>query len=123
MTVSIERIYGNTIKAGTYRILIDRLWPRGISKEKAQLDLWEKEIAPTNELRKWFGHDPAKFAEFNQRYRQELTNNPELSTFIHLLQQQNKVSDIVLLYGAKDQIDNQAQVLLAFIGEQDSSLI
>lgn len=123
MSVLIERIYGSTVRKQTYRILVDRLWPRGISKEKAQLDLWAKEIAPTNELRKWFGHDPAKFAEFKQRYWAELAENPKTPEFIHLLQKQNEKSDIILLYGAKDQEDNQAQVLLAFLAERDHSLI
>ncbi|WP_125607745.1 DUF488 domain-containing protein [Lapidilactobacillus bayanensis] len=123
MSVTIERIYGSTVKENTYRILIDRLWPRGISKEKAQLNLWAKEIAPTNELRKWFGHDPAKFAEFKQRYLAELVANPQTAEFIDLLQKQNQKSDIVLLYGAKDQQDNQAQVLISYLAEQDQSLI
>ena len=96
--LTIQRIYQNPVVPNTYRILVDRVWPRGISKDKAQLDLWAKAIAPTTELRKWFNHDPEKFPEFQQRYQAQLAQG-----------------DVVLLYGAKDQQDNQAQVLLAYL--------
>ena len=90
------------------RILVDRLWPRGLTKEKAQVDLWLKEIAPTTELRKWFGHDPAKWAEFQRRYTAELRNNKEQVT---LLKQESANGTVTLLYGARDEEHNEAVVL------------
>ena len=71
--MKIKRAYAPVEETDGYRILVDRLWPRGISKAKAQIDLWLKSVAPSNELRKWFGHDPERFAEFSERYRAELT--------------------------------------------------
>ena len=73
--MKIKRAYAPAEESDGYRILVDRLWPRGISKEKAQIDLWLKSVAPSNELRKWFGHDPEKFPEFEQRYRAELASS------------------------------------------------
>ena len=79
MTVyKIKRIYESPESDDGYRVLVDRLWPRGISKERAALDEWAKDIAPTNELRQWFGHDPEKFAEFASRYTEELDAKPPL---------------------------------------------
>ncbi len=76
--MKIKRAYAPAEESDGYRILVDRLWPRGISKEKAQIDLWLKSVAPSNELRKWFGHDPEKFPEFEQRYRAELAESGAL---------------------------------------------
>lgn len=118
MHLKIERIYGNEADPETYRILIDRLWPRGISKEKAQLDEWAKEIAPSTELRRWFNHDPEKFTTFKQRYLTELAENPQTSDFIKLLQAKLAIQDVVLLYGAKNQQENQATVLMVFLRQE-----
>ena len=104
----IERIYESTALDGSYRVLVDRLWPRGISKERAALDEWNKEIAPTDELRKWFNHDPEKFPEFSRRYMKELDNNPAAA---EAKNNWNKQSAVTLLYGAKDTEHNQAVVL------------
>ena len=104
----IERIYGSTASDGSYRVLVDRLWPRGISKERAALDEWNKEIAPSDELRKWFNHDPEKFPEFSRRYVKELDNNPAAA---EAKNNWNKQSAVTLLYGAKDAEHNQAIVL------------
>lgn len=112
MELKIERIYTKPIDTNGYRILVDRLWPRGISKENAKLDLWQKEIGPSNELRKWFGHDPAKFDEFKEKYLAELANNSDYPNFIKLVQTQLKTSNVILLYGAKDETHNQAVILL-----------
>ena len=90
------------------RILVDRLWPRGLTKEKARVDLWLKEIAPATELRKWFGHNPAKWAEFQRRYTAELRNNKEQVT---LLKQESANGTVTLLYGARDEEHNEAVVL------------
>jgi len=78
MNIQLKRIYEPYSKEDGYRILVDRLWPRGFTKEKAALDLWLKEIAPSTELRKWFGHDPEKWKEFQKKYRIELKQNKEL---------------------------------------------
>lgn len=111
MKLTVERIYTKPADLNGYRILVDRLWPRGISKINAHLDWWAKQVGPSNELRKWFGHDPAKFAEFKQRYLVELADNPafaELKDKVSvILQKQN----VILLYGAKDEQHNQAVIL------------
>ncbi|RFS24773.1 DUF488 domain-containing protein [Chitinophaga silvatica] len=110
--LQIKRIYEPYDSKDGFRILVDRLWPRGISKEEAHIDEWEKEIAPSNELREWFNHDPAKFAEFKTKYKHELQDKKELLTAIRKKAQHQKVT---LLYGAKDTEHNQAQVLLELI--------
>ena len=104
----IERIYESTASDNSYRVLVDRLWPRGISKERAALDEWNKEIAPTDELRKWFNHDTEKFLEFSRRYMKELDNNPAAA---EAKNNWGKQSAATLLYGAKDTEHNQAIVL------------
>lgn len=104
----IERIYESTASDDSYRVLVDRLWPRGISKERAALDEWNKEIAPTDELRKWFNHDPEKFLEFSRRYMKELDNNPAAA---EAKNNWNEQSAVTLLCGAKDTEHNQAIVL------------
>ena len=81
MELKTERIYTKPADLDGYRVLVDRLWPRGISKVDAHLDEWLKEVGPTNDLRKWFGHDPAKYAEFKTRYLKELADNP---TYVQL---------------------------------------
>ena len=111
-TFRIKRIYEEPESNDGYRVLVDRLWPRGISKEKAALDEWCKDIAPSNELREWFGHDPSKYAEFKERYLQELAQNSEFPAIIsnwHAHQQ------VTLLFGAKDAEHNQAEVLLEYL--------
>ncbi|HET9946702.1 MAG TPA: DUF488 family protein [Patescibacteria group bacterium] len=107
--IILKRIYEGYKKEDGFRILLDRLWPRGLSKEKAHLNLWLKEIAPSNSLRKWFGHDPQKWDEFQKRYLQELEEKKELVDQLKNLEKQHKT--ITLLYGAKDTIHNQAIVL------------
>ncbi|PXW86116.1 uncharacterized protein YeaO (DUF488 family) [Nitrosomonas sp. Nm84] len=110
-TIRIKRVYE---KAATdeYRILVDRLWPRGLTKERAAIDLWLKEIAPSTELRKWFGHDPEKFLEFRTRYVAELTQNPAVAIISNLLTEHK---NIVLVYAAKSEVTNHAIVLKGFI--------
>ena len=106
--VKLKRVYEEPSKADGTRILVDRLWPRGLSKEKAHVDLWLKEIAPSTELRKWFAHDPAKWQEFKARYHAELKHNSEQ---VALLKQATAHSPATLLYGAKDEEHNEAIVL------------
>lgn len=108
-----KRIYDEPGPNDGYRILVDRLWPRGISKERAALNLWLKEIAPSSELRTWFSHKPERFAEFSHKYTDELANNSAaLGTLKALVK---KHSNITLLYGAKDPVVNHAVVLQAFL--------
>ncbi len=108
--IKIKRIYDSSDDNDGYRILVDRLWPRGISKEGARIDVWMKEIAPSTDLRKWFNHDAAKWDEFTQRYTQELADNKSILLEIKNLEKEHKT--ITLLFGAKDTEHNQAQVLL-----------
>lgn len=111
MAIKCERIYTNPADLNGYRVLVDRLWPRGISKENAHLDDWNKEVGPTNELRKWFNHEPERFPKFNERYRAELKINPALTEFIAQVEQVLPDQDVILLYGAKDEEHNQAIIL------------
>lgn len=107
--IKIKRIYEDYSKEDGYRILVDRLWPRGISKEKAHLDIWLREVAPSNELRKEFGHNPKKWKEFQKKYINELKNKKDLITQIKSIEK--KYKKITLLFGAKDIEHNQAIVL------------
>lgn len=108
MKLKLKRVYEDPSKEDGTRILVDRLWPRGLTKEKARVDLWLKEVAPSNELRKWFAHDPAKWPEFKTRYKAELKHN---SGQLALLKQAVARGPATLLYGAKDTEHNEAIVL------------
>lgn len=112
--IILARIYDHEQPAG-YRILVDRVWPRGRSKQKAALDDWAKNIGPSTELRKWFNHEDEKFSEFSQRYCEELTNNPATVDFIKEVKEKLAKGDIVFLYGAKNKKHNQAVVLKKYI--------
>lgn len=104
----IKRVYELPDKHDGRRILVDRLWPRGLTKEKASIDLWLKDIAPSTELRKWFGHNPDRWEEFKERYLAELKGN---SGQIQLLKQELDTGIVTLVYGAKDEEHNQAVVI------------
>ena len=106
--MKIKRVYEKPEKDDGIRILVDRLWPRGLTKEKAGIDLWLKDIAPSTELRKWFGHDPVKWKEFRKRYSNELKKNEEQ---VSLLKDKMKKGTVTLVYGAKDEEHNEALVL------------
>ena len=114
MTIKIKRVYEQPDKDDGVRILVDRLWPRGLTKEKAAVDLWLKEIAPSTELRKWFGHDPEKWTSFRRRYETELRHNGDL---LKLLKQKAREGTVTLVYGARDQKHNEALVLKQFLGK------
>tara|TARA_R110000868_G_scaffold144150_1_gene362903 strand:- start:28183 stop:28554 length:372 start_codon:yes stop_codon:yes gene_type:complete len=107
-TIDIKRIYDVPSNTDGYRVLVDRLWPRGISKKEANLDEWNKEIAPSTELRKWFDHKEERFTEFTQLYREELLAKAEE---LNRLRTIAKKMDITLLYGAKNSKVNHAIVL------------
>lgn len=107
MSVAIKRAYDSRADADGIRVLVDRLWPRGLSKEKASIDRWLKDIAPSTELRKWFAHMPERWPEFESRYLAELEDKPELSELKALARQ----GDVTLVYAARDQLRNEAVIL------------
>jgi uncharacterized protein YeaO (DUF488 family) len=111
MTVALKRAYDPPARTDGKRILIDRLWPRGVSKAKAGIDLWLRDVAPSTELRKWFGHDPEKWPEFRKRYRAELKDSPALAELKALARK----GRITLVYAAKDELHNDAVVLKAIL--------
>ena len=112
MNIAIKRVYEASARTDGFRILVDRLWPRGLTKEKANVDLWLKEIGPSTELRKWFAHDPEKWTGFRGRYETELKHNGELTKIIT-----EKANDgpVTLVYAARDQEHNEAVVLKDFL--------
>lgn len=108
MDLRLKRVYEPATAADGYRVLIDRLWPRGLSKERASLDGWERELAPSHELRRWFGHEPQRFAEFRRRYLDELGGKrPRLSE----LRRRARRQPVTLVYAARDDEHNDAVVL------------
>jgi uncharacterized protein YeaO (DUF488 family) len=111
--IRMKRIYEPADKKDQCRILVDRLWPRGVSKEEARVDLWLKEIAPSDELRKWFAHDPIKWEEFKKRYAKELEAKQNIIQEIR--QMENEAGTVTLLYSAKDTEHNNAMALKAIL--------
>ncbi|MBX2950918.1 MAG: DUF488 family protein [Leadbetterella sp.] len=110
--IQIKRIYEEVGEKDGYRILVDRLWPRGVTKEKARLDEWDKEIAPSDDLRKWFGHKMENFEEFTRKYKAELKDKgEELQRIRELAEKQN----VTLLYAARNTEVNHARVLLSVL--------
>ena len=107
--VRIKRVYEKPAKGDGYRVLVDRLWPHGLTKDAARVDFWMKEAAPSEPLRKWFSHDPKKWPEFQKRYRAELANHPAEIAALKRLEKQN--GTVTLLFGAKDEKHNHAVVL------------
>jgi len=114
--IHVKRVYDVPEKSDGLRVLVDRLWPRGINKEKAKIDLWLKDIAPSDMLRKWFTHDPAKWNEFKHRYFKELDNKMES---VDLILNKAKREVVTLLYGAKDERYNNAVALKEYITQRD----
>ncbi len=113
--IKIKKIYDTPTPDDGIRILVDRLWPRGLSKEKAKADLWLKEIAPNNELRKWYAHDPKKWAEFRKRYFNDLNVKRDL---VNQIVQKMKEGDVALLYSSKEEKINNAVALKEYIEKQ-----
>ncbi|WP_112182407.1 MULTISPECIES: DUF488 domain-containing protein [Paraliobacillus] len=112
MTIKVKRVYETIRKDDGKRILVDRVWPRGISKENLQLDNWLKELAPSTSLRKWFQHDPDKYQTFKQKYQTELKEDSEKQEALKELKDVIRSNDnVTLLYAAKDEQHNQALVL------------
>jgi len=115
--IAVKRIYDPPASGDGQRVLVDRLWPRGISKKEAALDAWLKDIAPTTALRKWFGHDPERFDAFRERYGRELDENgPAVQELRELIEK----GDVTLLYGAHDERCNQARVLADYMEKHRS---
>lgn len=109
MTLKLKRVYEAPSDDDGYRILVDRVWPRGVSEESAHAQLWLRRIAPSDELRTWFGHDPERWSEFRTRYERELSEHPDLLDLIGDIERHSKT--VTLLYGAADEEHNQAVVL------------
>lgn len=107
MSILLKRAYDAPSRSDGKRILVDRLWPRGVTKADAEIDLWLKDVAPSTALRKWFGHDPKKWVEFKKRYRSELKGSPAVAE-LKALTRKGKVT---LVYSAKDELHNQAVAL------------
>lgn len=114
MAVSIRRVYDDSDPEDGFRVLVDRLWPRGLSKKRAQFDEWLKDVAPTTELRRWFHHEPERFDEFVTRYRAELEVNPAVDVLRALVAEHPTVT---LLYSAHDTQNNQAVALRDFLAD------
>jgi uncharacterized protein YeaO (DUF488 family) len=111
--IGIKRIYEHRASGDGYRMLVDRLWPRGLSKDKAHIDLWLRDIGPSNELRRWFGHDPAKWKSFKFKYEQELKDKQQ--QIAELKQLERKHKKITLVYSARDEQHNQAVVIASVL--------
>jgi uncharacterized protein YeaO (DUF488 family) len=112
MNVFVKRIYEPVAQSDGYRVLVDRLWPRGVIKANAKLDVWIKDIGPSTALRKWFGHDPERWDEFQSRYHAELR---EKTALLETITQQAKLGPVTLLYSATDEQHNQAVALRSFL--------
>jgi len=108
MSLRVKRAYEEPTASDGVRVLVERLWPRGVSKEDAAIELWPKDVAPSTELRQWFAHDPAKWAEFRRRYQAELAAHPEVVAELRKLARRKTVT---LIYAAKDEEHNSALVL------------
>jgi uncharacterized protein YeaO (DUF488 family) len=113
-----KRIYDNRSEDDGFRMLVDRLWPRGVSKEKANADFWLKDIAPSDGLRRWFAHDEEKWDDFKHRYYKELAQKARL---VNLIMEKSRQGNVTLLYGAKNQRFNNAVALKEYIGKAKSS--
>ena len=117
MTISIKSVYAEPKLGDGLRILVDRLWPRGVSRERLQLDAWQMELAPSHELRRWFGHDPDKWEEFRRRYFKELVDNEEaVAGLLDVIGERQAT----LLFAAHDQQHNNAVVLRDYLEERPS---
>ncbi len=113
MAIKLKRVYEPSSREDGYRVLVDRLWPRGVSKETAHIDLWLRDIAPTSDLRKWFAHEPDKWPEFQKRYRRELGERAPLLAMLRDAEREH--GTVTLLFGARDTERNQAQVIAAVL--------
>lgn len=118
MAVRTKRAYERAEPGDGYRILVDRLWPRGVRKEAARVDEWAKELAPSPELRRWFGHDPERFEEFRRRYREELAGRAEE---LDEVRRRARAGTVTLVYGARDREHNGAVVLAELLRDEPAA--
>jgi uncharacterized protein YeaO (DUF488 family) len=118
MKLKMKRIYESPAEADGFRILVDRLWPRGVKKEAALLDAWLKNSAPSPDLRKWFDHDPDKFAAFKERYEEELLTSPKTTAAVAEILKQLEETEVTLVYAARDLEINHVVVLWEFLEKQ-----
>lgn len=114
--IKLKRVYLQPAREDGLRVLVERLWPRGFTKEQAALDVWLKAVAPSPELRRWFGHDPAKWPEFRRRYWQELADKKKETDF---LRQEGREGTVTLVYAARDEEHNAALALKQFLDERE----
>ncbi len=112
MSIQVKRVYEAAAPEDGWRVLVDRLWPRGVAREALKADLWLKEIAPSDELRRWFGHDPERWEEFRKRYCRELDAKPEL---VAQLLDRAAAGPVTLVYSARDEAHNQAVALRDYL--------
>jgi uncharacterized protein YeaO (DUF488 family) len=117
MTIRMKRAYDAPAPSDGRRILVERLWPRGLSKEKAAVDVWLKDVAPSTELRRWFGHDPERWDEFRRRYREELLRRPE---DVARLRREIEAGPVTFVYGSRDTVHNAATVLKEFVEDESA---
>ena len=113
--IKVKRVYDKADITDGDRILVDRLWPRGIRRSTPNIDVWIKDVAPSDELRKWFAHDPAKWKAFKEKYKKELSSNKALDKLIEYI---NSKDTVTFLYSTKDTEHNNAQVLLEVVNER-----
>jgi len=118
--VAIRRAYEEPTSHDGTRVLVDRLWPRGLSKERARVDLWLKDVAPSTDLRKWYGHDPVKFAEFRKRYLHEVDTEPG-STALQQLRELARKGPVTLVFGARDVEHSEAALLQDLLAHPESA--
>ena len=120
LLIRVQRIYDNPKgrNKDSFRILVDRLWPRGLSKDKVKVDLWQKDIAPSNSLRKWFGHDENKWDEFKRKYFKELDKKSDSDTVDRIIKLAKEQNSITLLYGTKEERFNNAVALKEYLEEK-----
>lgn len=116
-TINLDRVYGNSPRGSGKRVLIDRLWPRGVRKDSLGLDMWLRELGPSDELRQWFGHRPDRWDEFRRRYREELRSEPQLA-LLDQLGELARRGPLTLLYSARDEQRNQAVVVREVLEER-----
>jgi len=112
MAIQKKRAYEKPADADGFRVLVDRIWPRGVTKEKLMVDLWLKSMAPSTELRKWFGHDPKKWNEFRRRYFKELDSHPE---DVQLLREKMRRGPLTLVFGSKEERFNNAEAIKEYL--------
>ncbi|MCC6381206.1 MAG: DUF488 family protein [Dehalococcoidia bacterium] len=120
MPVVTKRVYDDPAPEDGYRVLVDRLWPRGVSKQRAALDAWERTLAPSNELRRWYGHEPERWPEFDRRYRAELLR-PEANSLLDDLARRARKEKVTLLFAAKDGERCNAAVVAAVLRERQGA--